>query len=351
MDGTDVQVDGAVFQLLLDPWQHRVNHLQLHVGKALAERLQRIRQQRHVRHAGQAHADVAVRFPAQLVQLLLGTAEFAAHRFGPAQKNLTHRGDGHPFGPALEKHHAQFLLQLLDAAGHRRLRHPQLPRGGTHAAAFSDRQEVPQRIDFHGVQSPGQLSIRYQIGIRLVNLASFEATLVCVNFVPCKGRAADFAGDSLVFKRVRDPPLPMPDNNHNRIHMTRFKAYFITAAVLPGAVLAHSAIPAASSLQIYGRMDASFNAVNIRGAGSSKTVSSDTSFIGFRGTEDLGDGVSAFFKLESQIASDTGVSGGLHHGRPVAQRHRRALRDVARAAGRRGGQRLTGAQFGIRHLF
>jgi GBP family porin len=68
-----------------------------------------------------------------------------------------------------------------------------------------------------------------------------------------------------------------------------------------------------STVQIYGRIDLSVNSVNIgataRAPGSSGTyVSSDTSFFGFRGSEDLGGGLRAFFKMENGFNADTGTT-------------------------------------------
>lgn len=63
-----------------------------------------------------------------------------------------------------------------------------------------------------------------------------------------------------------------------------------------------------SSVQLYGRLDASINAIQYDGeSGSRKTVSSDTSLFGLRGTEQLGNGLSAYFKLESGFQVDTGT--------------------------------------------
>jgi len=65
-------------------------------------------------------------------------------------------------------------------------------------------------------------------------------------------------------------------------------------------------------LQVYGRIDLSMNHVRFDskpGTPSSQGtyVTSDTSFIGFRGTEDLGDGLRAYFKLEHGFNADTGA--------------------------------------------
>ena len=83
---------------------------------------------------------------------------------------------------------------------------------------------------------------------------------------------------------------------------------------------------AQSSVTLYGRLDANVGSVdpgNKGKAGSSARVGEavtkmndgangglGASRFGMRGVEDLGDGVKAYFKLESQIAADTGANGG-----------------------------------------
>lgn len=94
--------------------------------------------------------------------------------------------------------------------------------------------------------------------------------------------------------------------------MRIFNAFFIAATALPGAAFAQP-YPQSTSLpgvEIYGRLDASVNSVRIDKVGTVQTVSSDTSYIGFRGVEDLGGGLLAYFKMESQLAIDSGNSGG-----------------------------------------
>ncbi|MGQ3003454.1 MAG: porin [Hydrogenophaga sp.] len=67
-----------------------------------------------------------------------------------------------------------------------------------------------------------------------------------------------------------------------------------------------------SSVQLYGRLDASVNAVRMFGTALTAArrhtlLSSDTSRWGVRGTEDLGGGHQAFFKLEQGFNADTGT--------------------------------------------
>nr|WP_015585977.1 porin [Comamonas sp. 7D-2]AGJ70625.1 BhbC [Comamonas sp. 7D-2] len=91
------------------------------------------------------------------------------------------------------------------------------------------------------------------------------------------------------------------------------KTSLMAACLLaPLTALAQSAGPSSSSVQLYGRLDAAVNSVRISGAGATPAsqrsfLSSDTSRWGVRGTEDLGGGLQAFFKLESGFNVDTGV--------------------------------------------
>ncbi len=83
---------------------------------------------------------------------------------------------------------------------------------------------------------------------------------------------------------------------------------------------------AQSSVTLYGRVDANMGAVDpgsLGKAGKNADVGKSVakmsdggtgglgaSRFGMRGTEDLGDGLKAYFKLESQISVDTGANGG-----------------------------------------
>ncbi len=82
------------------------------------------------------------------------------------------------------------------------------------------------------------------------------------------------------------------------------------AAVLTLVPLAAMAQAApTSTVQIYGRLDLAANVHKLSGAsGTRKAVSSDTSLIGFRGTEDLGGGRAAYFKMEHGFMGDTGAA-------------------------------------------
>jgi predicted porin len=77
------------------------------------------------------------------------------------------------------------------------------------------------------------------------------------------------------------------------------------------AIAAGAAVPmtvaAQSSVTIYGRMDTSIDFVKT-GPASSTQMTSNASRLGFRGVEDLGDGLKAQFGLEMSVSSDTGLA-------------------------------------------
>ena len=64
---------------------------------------------------------------------------------------------------------------------------------------------------------------------------------------------------------------------------------------------------AMADVTVYGQANASFGSVN-DGTNSVNKVSSDASRLGFKGSEDLGNGTSAIFQIESAIALDGGTS-------------------------------------------
>ena len=73
---------------------------------------------------------------------------------------------------------------------------------------------------------------------------------------------------------------------------------------------------AQSSVQIYGTLNADFESVEATGAASGQNfasrsrVTSNSSNIGFRGGEDLGSGLKAFFQIESAVNFDDGTTAG-----------------------------------------
>lgn len=85
--------------------------------------------------------------------------------------------------------------------------------------------------------------------------------------------------------------------------------------VVAGALLAIAGSASAqSSLTIFGAIDTALTRGSATGAGSSSLTSvttsgNNTSKLGFRGSEDLGGGMTASFWLESQLYTDTGAAG------------------------------------------
>lgn len=100
------------------------------------------------------------------------------------------------------------------------------------------------------------------------------------------------------------------------------KNILASAAALMCGIAASSA-SAQTAVQIYGIVDSGIaHVTNVNSAGDSITkipslTSSFPSRIGFRGTEDLGNGLQAFFVLENGLAVDTGTQqqGGRMFGR------------------------------------
>lgn len=86
-----------------------------------------------------------------------------------------------------------------------------------------------------------------------------------------------------------------------------------SALLLAGfAVCAAAGAHAQSSVQIYGVLDLGVGTYRDAGGGRSAQVASGkmtTSYLGFKGTEDLGGGLQAFFALESHLRLDTGEPG------------------------------------------
>ena len=78
------------------------------------------------------------------------------------------------------------------------------------------------------------------------------------------------------------------------------------------ALLPASAAWSQSSVNVYGIIDVSleslnFNATPTRASSHLRTLTSDTSRLGFRGNEDLGDGLRAYFKIETGLQMDNGT--------------------------------------------
>lgn len=72
------------------------------------------------------------------------------------------------------------------------------------------------------------------------------------------------------------------------------------------ALCGTSAALAQSSVNLYGRINTTVENVKVGNQKAINGLTSNTSFIGFRGTEDLGGGLKASFQLESAFGSDDG---------------------------------------------
>src|SRR5437867_1493372 len=94
----------------------------------------------------------------------------------------------------------------------------------------------------------------------------------------------------------------------------RLKRITLICMGLTGAPLAAHAQQ--SSVQIYGTANVDVESVRATGAASginfpSRTrVTSNSSNLGFRGTEDLGSGLNAWFQIESAVNFDSGTTSG-----------------------------------------
>ncbi|MDQ3060729.1 MAG: porin [Pseudomonadota bacterium] len=90
--------------------------------------------------------------------------------------------------------------------------------------------------------------------------------------------------------------------------MKNFSKYTAATLLAVTALGAH----AQSSVTVYGLIDLSIGSTKPVGGVSQTGIDSGkltTSYFGFRGTEDLGGGLSAVFKLEGFLRADTGASG------------------------------------------
>ncbi|ABE36710.1 gram-negative porin family protein [Paraburkholderia xenovorans LB400] len=90
-----------------------------------------------------------------------------------------------------------------------------------------------------------------------------------------------------------------------------YAAALLMAGIMPGVACAQSAGDG-SSVILYGIIDASVNFQHYSGQGAAKSangtyLSSDTSLFGIKGTENLGGGLSAYFKLENGFNINNGA--------------------------------------------
>ena len=94
--------------------------------------------------------------------------------------------------------------------------------------------------------------------------------------------------------------------------MHRFPSPIRSLALATLVALAAPAVQAQSSVTLFGLIDLSVGRNQAPGGSSTTIVDSGamtTSFFGFKGTEDLGGGMSAVYSLESFMRSDTGSPG------------------------------------------
>jgi len=82
------------------------------------------------------------------------------------------------------------------------------------------------------------------------------------------------------------------------------------ATALGGLLAAAAAAPQAlaQTAQVYGQVRLTVNSIDGGSAGDRKELRDNASRLGFRGTEDLGGGLSAAFGLEMGVEADTGAS-------------------------------------------
>jgi predicted porin len=84
----------------------------------------------------------------------------------------------------------------------------------------------------------------------------------------------------------------------------------IVLAGLAGSCAAPLAHAQGMEVTIYGRAHVSVESITSSGKGSTQALKNNTSRLGFRGKEALGDGLEAFFQIESGVALDDGTSTG-----------------------------------------
>lgn len=87
--------------------------------------------------------------------------------------------------------------------------------------------------------------------------------------------------------------------------MAKIKALVLTMATV-GAAAAALPVPAQTDVTFYGRINTSWEHTEIEDQPSVNRLINNSSRIGFRGTEDLGNGLSALFQFEGGFDSDVG---------------------------------------------
>ena len=97
--------------------------------------------------------DFARRAAVQLLGLVAGAPHFGEHRAGAAHESLADRGQDHATGAALEQRRAELALELLHAAGQRRLGELQMPRRRAQTATLGDRHDIAKLVEFHALST------------------------------------------------------------------------------------------------------------------------------------------------------------------------------------------------------
>src|SRR2546425_534831 len=119
----------------------------------------------------------------------------------------------------------------------------------------------------------------------------------------------------------------MNSSSHNATQEKRMKKLLLAAAA---ACAVCATAHAQSSVTVFGTLDLGAGHVK-NGAGSVyllKDNGASTSKIAIKGTEDLGDGLSAIFWLEGQVDPDVGTQGG-SNGTATAMWNRRSTVGMA----------------------
>jgi len=94
----------------------------------------------------------------------------------------------------------------------------------------------------------------------------------------------------------------------------KFNAVVLLAALAPAAAMAQTSF-GSDNVIFYGKLDVAYDSVHFsaaptHGSTSASYLSNDISYWGVRGSEDLGGGTRAYFKLESGFSPDTGANTG-----------------------------------------
>jgi predicted porin len=135
------------------------------------------------------------------------------------------------------------------------------------------------------------LASRDKTGIALASAARFG-----------KMQPASGFGSSRVSVADHVESLKPQSSNQKEIHMQKKIIALAVAGLVSGAAFAQS------NVTIYGVADATFDNVKVSGTGSSEPghnrVSTNSSYIGFKGVEDLGGGLKAVFQLEGGASFD-----------------------------------------------